>query len=52
MSYLLGKMELLRLKAKLVDRGGWSLRQFNDWVLGFGAIPWSWIETNIDLVRQ
>lgn len=46
MSYLLGKMELLRLKRRHVDQGGWSLRQFNDWVLGFGAIPWSWIEAS------
>jgi uncharacterized protein (DUF885 family) len=44
MSYLLGKMELLRLKRQRVDLGGWSLRKFNDWVLGFGAIPWRWIE--------
>ncbi len=46
MSYLLGKMELLRLKRQRVDRGGWTLKQFNDWVLGFGAIPWSWIESS------
>jgi uncharacterized protein (DUF885 family) len=44
MSYLLGKMELLRLKRRRVDAGGWSLREFNDWVLSFGAIPWRWIE--------
>jgi uncharacterized protein (DUF885 family) len=44
MSYLLGKMELLRLKRQRVDGGGWSLREFNDWVLSFGAIPWRWIE--------
>jgi uncharacterized protein (DUF885 family) len=44
MSYLLGKMELLRLKRARVDRGGWSLREFNDWTLSFGAIPWRWIE--------
>lgn len=46
MSYLLGKYELLRLKTRRVDDGGWSLRRFNDWVLGFGAIPWSWIESS------
>jgi uncharacterized protein (DUF885 family) len=46
MSYLLGKMELLRLKRRHVEEGGWTLRRFNDWVLGFGAIPWSWIETS------
>lgn len=46
MSYLLGKMELMRLKRRYVDEQDWSLREFNDWVLGFGAIPWSWIETS------
>lgn len=44
MSYLLGKMELLRLKRQRVDLGGMTLREFNDWVLSFGAIPWHWIE--------
>lgn len=44
MSYLLGKAELLRLKHQRVDRGGMSLREFNDWALSFGAIPWRWIE--------
>ncbi|MSR65073.1 MAG: DUF885 domain-containing protein [Verrucomicrobiae bacterium] len=46
MSYLLGKYELLRLKQKRVDKGGWSLKKFNDWVLSFGAIPWTWIEAS------
>jgi uncharacterized protein (DUF885 family) len=46
MSYLLGKMELMRLKRLRVDRGGWSLKRFNDWVLSFGAVPWSWIEAS------
>jgi uncharacterized protein (DUF885 family) len=46
MSYLLGKHELLRLKQKRVDKGGWSLKKFNDWVLSFGAIPWTWIEAS------
>lgn len=44
MSYLIGKMELLRLKHKRVDMGDMSLREFNDWILSFGAIPWRWIE--------
>jgi uncharacterized protein (DUF885 family) len=44
MSYMLGKMELLRLKRARVDMGGMTLREFNDWVLSFGAIPWHWIE--------
>ena len=44
MSYLIGKTELLRLKRQRVDTGGMSLREFNDWVLSFGAIPWRWIE--------
>lgn len=46
MSYLLGKMELLRLRRKKMDGEGWTLRQFNDWVLSFGAVPWSWIESS------
>jgi uncharacterized protein (DUF885 family) len=43
MSYLLGRLELERLHARLVGGEGWTLRRFNDWILGFGAIPWSWI---------
>jgi len=46
MSYLLGKMEVLRLKRQRVDQGGWTLKQFNNWILSFGAIPWSWIEAS------
>ena len=44
MSYLMGKMELLRLKRIKVDTGTMTLREFNDWLLSFGAIPWRWIE--------
>jgi uncharacterized protein (DUF885 family) len=44
MSYLIGKMELARLKRQRVDAGGMTLREFNDWALSFGAIPWRWIE--------
>ncbi|MDB6172591.1 MAG: hypothetical protein JWL59_1902 [Chthoniobacteraceae bacterium] len=43
MSYLLGRLEVERLHAQLVGREGWSLLQFNDWILSFGAIPWRWI---------
>jgi uncharacterized protein (DUF885 family) len=43
MSYLLGRLEVERLHAQLVGREGWSLRKFNDWMLSFGALPWSWI---------
>jgi uncharacterized protein (DUF885 family) len=43
MSYLLGRLEVERLHAHLVTGEGWSLKQFNDWILSFGAIPWSWI---------
>ncbi|RYD44500.1 MAG: DUF885 family protein, partial [Verrucomicrobiaceae bacterium] len=43
MSYLLGRLEVERLHAHLVGKEGWSLRQFNDWILSFGALPWSWI---------
>ena len=44
MSYLIGKMELLRLKRLRMDAGDMTLREFNDWALSFGAIPWRWIE--------
>jgi uncharacterized protein (DUF885 family) len=43
MSYLLGRLEVERLHDHFVAREGWSLRQFNDWMLGHGAIPWRWI---------
>ena len=43
MSYLIGRLELEKLHAKLVVGSGWPLKQFNDWILSFGAIPWSWI---------
>jgi uncharacterized protein (DUF885 family) len=43
MSYLLGRLEVERLHAHLVNGLGWTLREFNDWMLSFGAIPWSWI---------
>jgi uncharacterized protein (DUF885 family) len=44
MSYLLGRLELERVKSRLVDGKGWSLRKFHDWALSHGAIPWAWIE--------
>jgi uncharacterized protein (DUF885 family) len=44
MSYLIGKMEVTRLKQRKVDVGGWSLKRFNDWLLSFGTIPQRWIE--------
>jgi len=43
MSYLLGRLEVEKLYRYLVAHEKWSLRRFHDWVLGFGAIPWSWI---------
>ncbi len=43
MSYLLGRLEVERLHAQLVGREGWTLKQFNDWMLSHGAIPWNWI---------
>ncbi len=43
MSYLLGRLENERLHAQLVGREGWTLRQFNDWLLSHGAIPQRWI---------
>lgn len=39
MSYLLGRLELERLKERLVGAGGWSLRRFHDWILSHGAVP-------------
>jgi len=44
MSYWLGKLENERLKKRLVDDRGWSLKRFNDWLLSFGTLPQSWIE--------
>jgi uncharacterized protein (DUF885 family) len=44
MSYLIGKYEVLRLKERKIDRGGWTLRQFNDWLLSWGTVPQRWIE--------
>lgn len=43
MSYLLGRLEVERLHAHFCGREGWSLKRFNDWMLGHGAIPWRWI---------
>ncbi len=43
MSYLLGRLEVERLHGHFVEGEGWSLKQFNDWMLGHGAIPWRWI---------
>jgi uncharacterized protein (DUF885 family) len=43
MGYLLGRMELERLHARLTGLDGWTERRFNDYILSFGAIPWSWI---------
>ena len=44
MSYLLGRLELERVKERLVGAEGWSLRRFHDWILSHGAVPWAWIE--------
>ena len=43
MSYLLGRLEVEKLHARLVEGQGWSLKKFNDWMLSHGAIPYSWI---------
>ncbi len=43
MSYLLGRLEVERLHAHFCGREGWTLRQFNDWMLSHGALPWRWI---------
>ncbi|MEO7034934.1 MAG: DUF885 domain-containing protein [Polyangiaceae bacterium] len=44
MSYLLGKLEVTRLKQRKVDEQGWTLKRFNDWALSHGTLPWRWIE--------
>lgn len=44
MSYLLGKLEVTRLKQRKVDDQGWTLKQFNDWALSHGTLPWRWLE--------
>jgi uncharacterized protein (DUF885 family) len=43
MSYLLGRLELERVKEAMMRTEGWSLREFHEWALSHGAIPWSWI---------
>ncbi len=43
LSYLLGRMENERLHAQLCGREGWTLRQFNDWLLSHGALPQRWL---------
>lgn len=42
MSYLLGRLEVERLHARLAGCGGWTMRRFNEWMLSYGAIPFSW----------
>ncbi len=44
MSYLLGKLEVVRLKQRKVDEQGWPLKKFNDWALSHGTLPWRWID--------
>jgi uncharacterized protein (DUF885 family) len=43
MSYLLGRLEVEKLHRRFVVAEGWTLRQFHDWILSHGAVPWSWI---------
>lgn len=43
MSYLLGRIEVEKLHHRFVQGEGWSLKRFNDWMLGHGALPWRWI---------
>ncbi len=43
MSYLLGRLEVERLHHHFVVGEGWTLKEFNDWMLGHGAIPLRWI---------
>jgi uncharacterized protein (DUF885 family) len=44
MSYWLGRLENERLRQRLVAGRGWSLQQFNNWLLSFGTLPQSWLE--------
>jgi uncharacterized protein (DUF885 family) len=44
MSYWLGRLENERLQRRLMGGRGWSLKQFNDWLLSFGTLPQAWIE--------
>jgi len=44
MSYLLGKLEVMRLKQRKVDEQGWTLKRFNDWTLSHGTLPFRWLE--------
>ena len=44
MSYLLGRLEIERVKSHLIDGCGWSLGKFHNWALSHGAVPWTWIE--------
>lgn len=44
MSYLLGRLEVEKLHTRLVENGSWTLKQFNDWMLSHGALPFSWIQ--------
>ncbi len=43
MSYLLGRLEVEKLHKRFVQNQGWTLRQFNDWMLSHGALPYAWI---------
>lgn len=47
MSYLLGRIEVEKLHRRLVSGEGWTLQQFNDWVLSHGSLPWSWIRRSL-----
>ena len=44
MSYWLGRLENERLHRRLVTGRGWTLQQFNDWLLSFGTLPQAWLE--------
>jgi uncharacterized protein (DUF885 family) len=43
MSYLLGRLEVEKLHAQITAQRGWTLRQFNDWLLTHGSLPPAWI---------
>lgn len=46
MSYWLGRLENERLQRRLVDGCGWTVAQFNHWLLSHGTLPQRWLEAH------
>ena len=36
-------VRVLRVRDKKIKQG-WTIKQFNDWALSFGTLPWRWME--------